>query len=173
MRPPGAERRRPWKTLSAKLWRELRGPVLVVVGIVGAAALYGRFAFGSVGAALAAAQGYVLYCEESTVWVGAQAPGEKVMAEFTLNNLTNRPVRIVGARTTCGCLRVEDLPRVVPIGESTVLRVAVVPSAGAVGEPFQEGFRLYVDVPSREVKCRVAGTRGESLRSLDYPQVSP
>lgn len=145
------------RNLMAAAFRELRVPASLAAITCGALAVYAWTAYGSIPAAAASACGYALYCDEPTLSIGERPGGEKVVATFEFRNVSGGPVRILGGKTTCGCLHLEGLPATVAKNATIALDVGIVPSPALAGKPFREGVRLFLDVPSREVECAIEG----------------
>ena len=77
----------------------------------------------------------LLTVEPSAVARSEAAEGETVTAEFTLRNVADEPVRILGAPTSCGCT-VVDSPfplELAPGGTATILISTVVGTPGDDG----------------------------------------
>jgi len=91
------------------LSRRLRPVLFAAVGL----ALLGGWSFlrfGSISAGLAYLRGYRVFAERDTVWAGEVAAGTEATVAFQLRNLASSPVRVLGAKSDCACLALDDLP---------------------------------------------------------------
>ena len=81
-------------------------------------------------------QGKSLAVAKTEVTFGTTSKGADPVIEIPIANLTSGPIEVVGARVTCSCLDVENVPFALPPGESRSLRIRVVTSRkkGKVGE---------------------------------------
>jgi hypothetical protein len=77
------------------------------------------------------------------------APGESKTVEITLENRSNRPVRIIGAYLSCACDPLSSLPVTIQGRQSRCIsvRMAVPPRIGRFSIPFE----LYTDADSQPV----------------------
>ena len=130
----------------------------------------GAYRYGSVPAALAAARGRGLAVDAATKSVGLVEEGEQVTTDFTLTNVTTRPIRIVGSTSSCSCaVPGGEIPFEIPPGSSRPFQVLVVPQASPA--QFLRSVGLYTDFPGQnelvlnvkgEVRTKTAA-RGQRL----------
>jgi len=92
--------------------------------------------------------------ERLLVWpyrtsVGAAPAGERREIPFSIRNLTDHPVNIVGNRSTCSCLMTttEHFPVTIPAGQS--LELAVIVTFGQEPGKFNHTLTIYTDCPNR------------------------
>lgn len=79
--------------------------------------------FGSISAAMTFFSGQRLVVDSSSKFGGSVAHGDSVDVIFELRNLSRQSVRVIGAKSSCNCLAVLDLPIAIGIGESKDLRL--------------------------------------------------
>jgi len=73
--------------------------------------------FGSVDAALARVRGQPLSVSPGFLDFGTGKEGNRFTTRVTVRNWTDRPVRLYGGTTDCGCIATLDLPVVIPPGD--------------------------------------------------------
>jgi len=88
--------------------------------------------------------------------------GETVTGTYVLKNMSNEPVTVLGAQTSCGCMVPEGLPLELPPGGSGNLTVVIkVGPAGAMGS-FKQSAVLFVNregyVPPLVIEAMLART---------------
>jgi len=139
-----------WSASSVPAWLRdagsllLRGLALTFVCAIGFAAwLY--FSFGSTGASVAYLRGMSVAIEPTSHHLGEIPAGRTSAAEFVVQNLTRKPVTILGARSSCQCTVVNDLPLTLAARERRSLRISVRPDERFIRKPFVQGARLFVD----------------------------
>jgi len=135
--------------------------------IIGAGlAAFAVLRHGSLAAAIAYLEGYPLAVESYSRSVGEIHAGEPRSATFVLRNLIRKPVTIVGAKTSCGCIATGDLPLTIGAGGEGELTITVRPSERDVGCEYRHTALLYIDVRSPpillEVTARVLGPGNDS-----------
>ena len=97
----------------------------------------------------------------------AVVPGEARLGRFpawegrrlsvAVRNAGRGPVRLLGARSSCGCLSAEFRPCTLAPGEETSLEVSV--AANSLSGEFRRALFLETDAPGEEfVKVEVSGT---------------
>lgn len=79
--------------------------------------------FGSVSAAMTFFSGQRLVVDSSSKFGGSVEKGDFVDVIYKLSNLSRQSVRVIGAKSSCSCLGVLDLPIAIGIGESKDVRV--------------------------------------------------
>jgi hypothetical protein len=70
--------------------------------------------------------------------------GEKANLRATVWNFTSHPIRVLGAKASCGCLRAMDLPQDIPPGR-IIIRFELEPLRA---EEMEYHVELYVDAPA-------------------------
>ena len=106
--------------------------------------------------ALARLRGEALTVDPGISEVGEATAGTRRRFTVRLVNHTERPIRVVGGTTTCGCIGTNDLPVTVPPHAARPIAVQMIFSGG-VGR-FQHRFVLYTDeAQQRVVVARFAG----------------
>ncbi len=121
-------------------------PILVLVGI---------FLFGSLDAAIGYATGARLLATNSAQYAGSLADGETGTVAFELTNYSRQPVRILGAKSTCRCMALDDLPMTLPPGQSERVRVRLKARGGESRQIQRESATLIFDDPVRSVTLTV------------------
>jgi hypothetical protein len=106
--------------------------------------------------ALARLRGEPLTIEPAVSNVGEATAGTQHWFTVQLVNHTDRPIRVVGGTTGCGCTATQDLPVTVPPYEMRPIRVRMTFSGGS--GYFQRRFAVFTDQPSQPVVvARYAG----------------
>jgi hypothetical protein len=126
----------------------LVGPALVVASGTAIFILCGLFRFGSISLALAYINGYSIVAEHSTVSVGEVPAGTEAVARFRLRNLASTPVRVVGAKSLCACIAVDDLPMTVEPGAVAEMTIRFKAHEREAGQFVKHSALLYLDVSS-------------------------
>lgn len=111
---------RPWGWLGVAL------PLTSVV--LAGLATWGARQFGSVGGALAFLNGDRLIPDAYAKSFGIGEVGSSPRVVFNLANKSARPIKVVGARSSCTCMALDGLPATVEAGSSLELRVDVQPA---------------------------------------------
>ncbi len=121
-------------------------PYLVGAGaMLSAVAVWGYIQFGSLPIALAYLQGSRMIVDPATLPVGAGRAGEQQQVEVRVANLTDSPIRLLGASSSCGCTLIEgQLPCVIPCQEVKSLALRVTFVAG-LERDFTHRIQLYSD----------------------------
>ena len=119
------------------------------VGLVAAAWTAVALTFGSTSLALAALRGEPAAAAASTLDFGAVAAGEFATQSATIHNTSADEVWVVGGTADCSCTTLNDLPVMVPPGESRPVSIRLRFPA----EPGRVGCRctLWTNTPSRDV----------------------
>ena len=110
------------KTLS---WMALT-VIIANIGLLSVVAL-GLYFFGSIGPAVAYLRGDRLIADVYDRSVGIVREGEKHAVVFELTNMSSQPVKILGAKSTCTCLAVDQLPVALPPHGVFRLRIGLRP----------------------------------------------
>jgi hypothetical protein len=93
-----------------------------VLGIGGAASIV---TFGSVDAGLAYLRGEQLYASPFSVALGTVTAGDAGDFTVTVRNLSSRPLRLLGAKTSCSCITSAELPLEIAAGESRLVHFSI------------------------------------------------
>ena len=110
---------------------------LVMINVMLAGLLVWAWArFGSVQTAFGYANGHRLFVDAASKSLGVVDAGRVYPISFTLKNVSNHSVKVIGAKTSCSCVATDDLPMTVhPHSEQAiVLKVHATPGVGKVNE---------------------------------------
>lgn len=151
----------PWKQTLAG-WASY-----LLAAAAGAALLGGAFygwavwQYGSTSKALARLRGQVLFLERDSTEIPTVPERTYHTGYWYLENLTSKPVTVVGSRSGCGCVVAEDLP--ISIGPRARQRIGIsaIVTAPKEGDEFAQAIQLCLDTPSAPV---VAVVRAKVLR---------
>ena len=143
---------RPRLAPRAVCWDAMRLLVLIAVCLVCVFG-WGVYRFGSIGMTRAYLSGFVIAAETPVIDLGEVRSGQEVTVEFRLQNLSARPVTILGANSDCGCL-VLDLPKTVNGSEVTSLRVGFAPTSRQEGTQISHTAALTLDTDAPPVLLR-------------------
>jgi len=131
-----------WRAPRWLIWTCLTS-FLVVLGLAGLA-LRARAEFGSIPSALRYLQGARLIPLRYSVQAGTVARGEERILEFTLRNWSDKPIMILGAKSSCTCVSLGDFPTCVLPGGTDKLAVRLRTKKRKPG-PISERVRIYTD----------------------------
>lgn len=126
-------------------------------------ALVGTVMFGSLDAALSYVSGARLIATNSSQYVGRIAGGEIGTASFELTNYSGQAVRVLGAKATCKCVALDDLPLTLAPGISGQIRIRLKGSQGERPQLQREAATLIFDDPTRMLTLSVTATVAPSL----------
>ena len=114
--------------------------------LLGGSAGIGVHRFGSLSHTLAYARGVRLLADEPTMDLGPMEAGSRMTFAFRLTNLTGRPIKLIGAQTSCSCMVVDDLPTTIPPLQSRAIPVGIeAPSQADM--PASGSVRFFTDEP--------------------------
>lgn len=115
--------------------------------------------FGSWGAFATWARGEKLYVPMRTIRITGAKPGEKVRAVFVIQNVTSRPVKLLGSHTGCSCIVAENLPMSIAPAQMQSVAVTISLPNNLEGDSLNE-VELFVDHPDERLRLQVvlAGT---------------
>jgi hypothetical protein len=148
--PLELEDRRPWRgwgrlRLGPRKWLVWTGfTFLLVVFSLVALAISARAEFGSIPSALSYLRGARLVPLRYSAHAGIVARGEERILEFKLRNWSDKPIVILGAKSTCTCVSIGDFPICVPPGGTDKLAVRLRTKKRKPG-PVSERVRIYTD----------------------------
>jgi len=111
------------------------------------------FWFGSVNAAWAYLAGHSLLVDSQEKFIGVVGENEKGTATFDIVNVTTVPIRIIGAKASCRCVAVQDLPVTLGPKEEKSIRVSVY--GGSKAGPQRESAYLFCDDSASELTLSV------------------
>jgi hypothetical protein len=143
-----------WQRLAQRL-RRFAWPVAVVAFLVGTTCLVAMRQYGSMAGALARLQGHVLHVEPRVQDLGVLQHKHSGSASFKLSNLTDSPIVVVGATTTCGCFMTERLPLTVAPGETQSLEFNVTAVRPRVGNAYEQIATLHLDTEGPPIRLGV------------------
>jgi hypothetical protein len=113
--------------------------------------------YSSLDAALARLRGDSVFPLQSEIDVGPGKPGDRLEGRAVFVNLTDRPVRLVGYRSECGCLTTQDLPMTIPPGERSEVRLVLTVPNGSPGRVRRQVNFVVEGNPLRTIRISVAG----------------
>ncbi|HUY31752.1 MAG TPA: DUF1573 domain-containing protein [Pirellulales bacterium] len=96
---------------------------ILALVVLALSAGYGRYRFGSLGATAAYLAGHRVFVPDRVRALTNLTPGSEVLLTYTLTNLAGRPVTVLGAQTSCGCVAIDHLPTTLAEGEATPIHV--------------------------------------------------
>jgi hypothetical protein len=118
--------------------------------LIAAVLAWGYWQFGSLANTLAYLNGERLLVDPSTPSFGTAKRGEERDLHVTIRNLTGQQVKILGARSTCGCMAmVEKFPVVIADGGHQELTIHVVLTVKE--DVFEKRIDFYTDDGSNPV----------------------
>ena len=125
-------------------------------GLAASNCVAGAWHFGSAAAFSAALRGDSFAVTPATIDLGAVKVGSERTVAFSVRNLSNVQVRVVGAQTSCTCVTTGTLPMSVPPGAERDVSVRV-----HVNRPvYQEHIALHVDVGRLETRVVTVSASG-------------
>lgn len=125
--------------------RIVLGSLFVAALVLMSACLVSVGRFGSITAGIAWLNGESLVSGTSVATFDKLDPGATYSTSFRLQNLTAKPVTLLGADTGCSCLSVKELPLVIPPYSRHELTVAIRPDASDAGTTVLRTFDLLSD----------------------------
>jgi hypothetical protein len=111
--------------------------------------------FGSLPSAVGYLRGERLIPDAYTKSFGRVSKSNEPIVDFSLNNFTSEPVRILGGNSSCTCLLATDLPVDVPPGGRATLRVRA--RSKSRSGTYSERLRLVTDLGESNVSLIVRG----------------
>lgn len=122
--------------------------------------------FGSLGTGLAYLRGERLVFVPQTLEIGSGDENERRDYRLQLVNLSDRPIKIFGARANCGCIVVTDeLPLEVP-GHGSRLLAGTITFTGQ-GDDLSHSITVYSDLPQGGIAS--AAIKGHIRRATRPP----
>jgi len=140
--------------------------ILLPILAVGGGVLY----FGSAQKMIAVLDGQILLVKSSEIVAADSDEAEKLgdIARFTMENLTDQEVRVVGCRAACTCITMTDLPVTIPPNQEHVLVFRV---TGTRERELNEPIMLFTVPPGTPVRLRVVTEPSQFTAGhfSDYP----
>lgn len=163
--PPVVDEGRPDLARFSRALPIISGVLFVL--LVSALSIY--FSFGSFGDAWLYAKGNRVVIEPKELDFGSGVNGESHTLSFRIRNLSNRPVSVVGASTTCSCVSCDGLPIKVPPTSSQDIPVAL-HFEGKTAVEVVQAITIHTDHPNAPtlkgvVRCRVLSVPSDQTRS--------
>ena len=90
-------------------------------------------------------RGDALIVSPASIDLGRIPPAERQDFEISVKNIASRPIKIVGASSTCTCLAIDGLPKTIAAGQSVTLKARVV--APRDKPEFAQVLTYYTDSP--------------------------
>jgi hypothetical protein len=129
-------------------------PARMPSGILGDVAFHGRFVlpallaaavfwFGSPRSAIEYVAGKSVLVRSQQRFAGEVSQSETATAIFDLQNASSKPIRVLGAKASCRCVAIDDLPLTLGPKETKPIRVRLV--AGSVAGVQRESAELLFD----------------------------
>lgn len=114
-------------------------PSSVSPGLLGDLAFHSRFAvpivlavslvmYGSPRSAIDYVAGKSVLVRSQQRFAGQVQPDETTTTEFELRNVSARPIRVLGAKASCRCVAIDDLPLTLGPGESKSIAIQLIAS---------------------------------------------
>jgi len=116
-----------------------------MVVLAGSSVAFAVSWYGSSAAAWEALRGRSLHVVRPLISFGVVEAETRFPVTFEIRNLTNEPIRLLGAAASCGCLVPQHLPMTIPPFTTARLEVVVRPSKP--NEDFLQKVRVYTNVP--------------------------
>jgi hypothetical protein len=136
----------PWTKVTAAL------TAILIVGL----AIVAITRFGSIPTALAYVAGERLLVDSPSKSFGTVDAGAEPVVPFTVQNRSDHAVKIIGARTSCTCTIVANLPMTIPPGGSLDVPISV--KTSRLKGQVSVTVRVYSDDPRRaELVLNVEG----------------
>lgn len=160
IKPTRAKDKSEWTAARMDGWRRslrLAGACFLTAAAIAAVSI---LRFGSLRAAAAYMRGEVLCGEPVERSLGNINAGTTARALFRVTNVEDVPVTIVGARTTCGCIKATSLPLTLEPRDSVDIAFAVKPVKLEPGASFHHAVMLYTDLPGPRCVLKISGTAG-------------
>jgi len=120
--------------------------------------------FGGIGPAVANLKGDRLIADSYSKSFGTAESGQIPVVVFNMTNAANRPITILGVRSSCTCVVPDDIPMTVAPRESRPLRVGL--KTGLKAGRVSEQLLIYTDCKENpEILLRIVGQVPISDRS--------
>lgn len=137
-------------------------PLMISLTILCVLATHGIIRYGSFSAALSRVNGQRILVDPPLQAFGDVVEGRTVSANFILRNEAFQRITIQGAKVSCGCAVVSDLPCVIEPGGSRSIGLSVVPPKD--NDQFAGTVSLYTD--DRGTPVIALGYQGRVVKSV-------
>jgi len=107
-------------------------------------------------------EGYVIVPRKSVEQVKIDGPGDAADVSFVLDNVTSRPVVVLGAETSCDCTSLQGLPVVIPAHGESSLRFHLTTTPAEAGRRINRNIKLLLDTPSPIVALAIDAEIGDA-----------
>ncbi len=107
-------------------------------------------------------EGFVIVARNAVEHVKIDHPGDAAVVEFVLDNVTNRPVVVLAAETSCDCTTLQGLPITIPAHGESSLRFRLTTTPIESGRRINSNIKLLLDTPSPIVALEIAAEIGSS-----------
>jgi hypothetical protein len=125
-------------------------------GMVLATVLFGLVKYGSVTASIAAIRNQPLVVDHVTKSFGTIGVGQKIQVEFHLQNVSDRPIQLLGCRTSCDCVTTTEIPTAIEPHGDKLLRFNMTPEQAK--RDYVTRIKVFTDVPTQpEAELVLAG----------------
>ena len=108
------------------------------------------------------AEGFVIVPRNRVESVQVDRPGDPADVSFVLDNVTNRPVVVLGAETSCDCTTLQGLPITIPAQGESSLRFRLTTTPAEAGRRINTNIKLLLDTPSPVVRLEIAAAIGSA-----------
>jgi len=147
---------------------------LSLAGLLAATAVAGGLAYGSLEGAMARLRGEAISVQPSYLDFGVVEPGQIHEKTVRVQNWTNRPVRLIGARSAGPCILTDSMPIVIGQGEACSITVRLRLGSQSDGMFLTSG-EIWADADGVRIApiligCRVKSTKA-ALESSNPQQV--
>lgn len=120
---------------------------------------FAEYRYGGIRVFVRSIRGETVILDPSRFNLGSITVGETIVRQSFLHNYTSEPIRILGANSQCSCVVAEDLPAIVPPGESYTINVRIKPEAK---RKIEETIVLFTDHPAKQkLSIGVSGLTNE------------
>jgi len=150
-----------WRRVLVRRVSTLLAATALVALVSGVCYAWAIWRYGSIGKALARLRGQVLAVERASEEIPSVPPKVYLTGFWEVENLTGRPVTIVGSRSACGCVVAEDLPMSLGPRARRTIRISAIVTPPKEGDEFAQPIQLCLDTPSAPI---VAVVRAKVLQ---------
>lgn len=133
------------------------GALFVALAALLGLGLWSTVTLGGIVEGVALLGGRGLYLRQAIIEVGSVTAGEVLYVEFSVQNLTSKPLTVLGARTDCSCAVVSGLPMTLAPRSRGTMQVELTPSPRDLGMEFERRIELYSDYSGESVWLTIRG----------------
>ncbi len=157
------------KTVLTSGFRTSAVILTLTLALLAVGAGYGRLRFGSISAALDSLRGRLVHVDERDKSISGVRAGSQVVVSYALTNISERPVSLIGASSSCSCTVVQDPPMTLASSETGTVSVRISTSED---KPTLSGtIRLFTDEPrSPEIALKHTVRDAHSLATALRPE---